>query len=230
MKNSNDIYSILFLVTFCDLIWHDIECKRRVNSQMKSKKLIYDSIVHTKVHSIRFKWHLLYTLVRNEYLKFLRKHTRLTASIDRSLILSKTTAAVVLSTYQHVKNDYSHSSILVYDHPMIRTTVQSTKRSGYRYNFDYEHTHDLRSIYQQLKSLTKNVAQLKNHTRNDDDRHADEQIYLSADRPRNKHVSQVMCHTKDNNNGNINMNDNHDDDDDDDFSSKCHKMPTMQRR
>ena len=198
------------LVTFCDLVWHDIERKRRITQHSKRSKLIYDSIPHTKVHSVRFRWHLLYTLVRNEYLKFLRKHALLAASNDTGLLSCTTAAAVVLTTNvseEKPVNSEQHSSILLYDRSIMRQPPVAPKRSGYRYNFDYEQTSDLRFIYQQLKCLTNNVAQLKRH---DDD----EQIYLSPDRPIDtKKQSQVTC----------TFSDEH-------SSSRFHHMPTIQRR
>ena len=160
------------LVTFCDLVWHDIERKRRITQHSKRNKLIYDSIPHTKVHSVRFRWHLLYTLVRNEYLKFLRKHALLAASNDTGLLSSTTAAALVLTTNvseEKPLNSDQHSSILLYDRSIMRQPPVAPKRSGYRYNFDYEQTSDLRFIYQQLKCLTNNVAQLKKQNDDDDD-------------------------------------------------------------
>lgn len=209
------MHCLVFLVTFCDLVWHDIERKRCLTHSAKNNKLIYDSIVHPKGHSIRFKWHLLYTLMRNEYLKFLRKHALLAASTDTGVVSSTTAAAVVLTTnvtdHKQFNSEPSHSSILLYDRPIMRQAPQPAKRSGYRYNFDYEQTSDLRFIYQQLKCLTNNVAQLKNHPRaaDDDTQLEQQQIYLSPNR------SSVTCTFAE---------------DHDDSTSKFHQMPTIQRR
>ncbi|CAF1609857.1 unnamed protein product [Adineta ricciae] len=193
------------MVTFCDIVWHEIERKRRINQQSKTNKLVYDSITHTRVHLARFKWQLCYTLVRNEYLKFLRKHALLVATNGAGLISSTTAAAVVLtgnSSDEKQRNNEQHSSILLYDRPIMKQPPIPAKRSGYRYNFDYEQTSDLRFIYQQLKCLTNNVAQLKNPNRRDND--VDE-IYLSADQSETKkQPSQVTC--------------------------TFHNMPTIQRR
>jgi len=166
--------------------------------------------MHTKVHLARFKWHLFYTLIRNEYLKFLRKHTLLVARNGTGLISSSTAAAVVLTTNsldEKQMNNEQHSSILLYDRPIMKPPPIPAKRSGYRYNFDYEQTSDLRFIYQQLKHLTNNVAQLKNTHRED------EEIYLSPNRTITKKQSQVTCTFPD------------------EYSTeKFHNMPTMQRR
>lgn len=205
-------------MTFCDILWHDIERKRRLVQHSKTNKLIYDSIVHTKA---RFKWHLCYTLIRNEYLKFLRKHALLAAGNSRGIV-SSTTAAAVLFTSNNNKPSYNeklthseaHSSILLYDRPIMRSAPVPAKRSGYRYNFDYEQTSDLRFIYQQLKSLTSNVAQLKNnndhHHREDPD---DEEIYLPPNHlVTQKPQSHVTCTFPDQ------------------TSQQFHNIPTMQRR
>lgn len=150
--------------------------------------------MHTKVHLARFKWHLFYTLIRNEYLKFLRKHALLAAAnrftgkaVDEKLVIRE-----------------QHSSILLYDRPIMRPAPLPAKRSGYRYNFDYEQTSDLRFIYQQLKSLTSNVAQLKHRGEEEE-----EEIYLPPNRAVSKKQLQVTCTYPD-----------------DEF----HNMPTMQRR
>jgi hypothetical protein len=204
---------IFCLVTFCDIIWHDIERKRRIIQHSKSNKLIYDSIMQTKVHLARFKWHLFYTLIRNEYLKFLRKHALLAATNGRGLISSTTAAAVVLTTNsldEKQINSEQHSSILLYDRPIMRQPPIPPKRSGYRYNFDYEQTSDLRFIYQQLKCLTNNVAQLKNnnHRQQEEEQEQEEEIYLPP-----KKQLQVTCTFPE------------------DYStSKFHNMPTIQRR
>lgn len=205
------------LVTFCDILWHDIERKRRINNHLRNNKLIYDSITHTKTHLARFKWHLFYTLIRNEYLKFLRKHALLVASNSSGLISSTTAAAVVVT--QNLSNEISiqndqQSSILIYDHPIMRHPPIPPKRSGYRYNFDYEQTSDLRFIYQQLKSLTSNVSQLKNTNVRQQNEDHHEQIYLSPNQTIRKKSSQVTCTFND----------------DDYSSSKFHNMPTIQRR
>ncbi|UJR09713.1 hypothetical protein I4U23_013942 [Adineta vaga] len=202
------------LVTFCDIIWHDIERKRRLNHQSKNNKLVYDTIVHTRVHSVRFKWHLCYTLIHNEYLKFLRKHALLVATNGEGLISSTTAAAVVLtgnSSDEKQRNSDQHSSILLYDHPIMKQPPIPAKRSGYRYNFNYEQTSDLRFVYQQLKSLTTNVSQLKNLNRRDDEI---DEIYLSPDhRFEAKKQSQVTCTFPDEHS-----------------ISTFHNMPTIQRR
>ena len=158
--------------------------------------------------------------MRNEYLKFLRKHALLVASTDTGLLSSTTAAAVVLTTSvadpKQINSEPSHSSILLYDRPIMRQAPQPAKRSGYRYNFDYEQTSDLRFIYQQLKCLTSNVAQLKNHPRRDDaDTQLEEQVYLSPNRSFEKKPSSVTCTFAEGN---------------DDTSSKFHQMPTIQRR
>jgi hypothetical protein len=206
---------LLFLVTFCDIIWHDIERKRRIIQHSKGNKLIYDSIMHTKVHLARFKWHLFYTLIHNEYLKFLRKHALLAARNSEGLISSTTAAAVVLTTNsldEKQINSEQHSSILLYDRPIMKQPPIPPKRSGYRYNFDYEQTSDLRFIYQQLKCLTNNVAQLKNN-QNSSQPEEDEDIYLPPNRTTSKKQLQVTCTYPD------------------DYStSKFHNMPTIQRR
>lgn len=215
---------LFFLVTFCDLVWHDIERKRRITRHSKKNKLIYDSITHTKVHLARFKWHLFYTLIRNEYLKFLRKHALLAATNSRGLISSTTAAAVVLtadpSEDKQFNSEQQHSSILLYDRPIMKQAPIPPKRSGYRYNFDYEQTSDLRFIYQQLKTLTTNVAQLRNVNNNtkrsikgtdDDENH--EEIYLPPNGSITKKSSQVTCTFSE------------------DYStSKFHNMTTIQRR
>ena len=154
---------VLFIsVTFCDMIWDDIERKRRINEQSKNSKLIYDTILQTKVHSARFRWHLAYTLLRNEYLKFVRKHALNRPIEFPSSSCLLTSKSVVHRSETNNNNETNQSSILLYDRPGI---TQPTKRSGYRYNFDYEQTNDLRLIYQQLKSLTNNVSSLKNQSR-----------------------------------------------------------------
>ncbi|CAF1604922.1 unnamed protein product [Rotaria sp. Silwood1] len=212
------------LVTFCDIIWHDIERKRHISQHSKSNKLIYDSIMNTKVHLARFKWHLFYTLIRNEYLKFLRKHALLIATNSKGIISSTTAAAVVLTTNslnEKSFNNEQHSSILLYDRPIMRQPPIPPKRSGYRYNFDYEQTSDLRFIYQQLKSLTHNVSQLKNNNNNQQEEEQDieieeqhhEQIYLPPNQIITKKQSQVTCTFSD-----------------EYTSSKFHNMPTIQRR
>jgi hypothetical protein len=189
------------------MIWHDIERKRRIIQHSKNNKLIYDSIMHTKVHLARFKWHLFYTLIRNEYLKFLRKHALLAATNSRGVISSTTAAAVVL-TNENLINSEQHSSILLYDRPIMKQPPIPLKRSGYRYNFDYEQTSDLRFIYQQLKCLTNNVAQLKNTTNHQKE---EEEIYLPPNRLVTKKQLQVTCTFPE------------------DYS-KFHNMPTIQRR
>jgi hypothetical protein len=79
------------------------------------------------------------------------------------------------------------------------------KRSGYRYNFDYEQTSDLRFIYQQLKGLTNNVAQLRNKKGGEEDEVEEEhEIYLPPNRSTTRKQSQV--------------------------TSQFHNMPTIQRR
>ena len=169
--------------------------------------------MHTKVHLARFKWHLFYTLIRNEYLKFLRKHALLVARNGTGIISSTTAAAVVLtanSVDENQINTEQHSSILLYDRPIMKLPPIPAKRSNYRYNFDYEQTSDLRFIYQQLKCLTNNVAQLKNTNRQEE--HVEE-IYLSPNRSIAKKQSQVTCTVPD------------------EYStSKFHNMPTIQRR
>lgn len=203
-------------MTFCDIIWHDIDRKRKITQYSKNNKLIYDRIMQTKVNSTRFKWHLCYTLIRNEYLKFLRKHALLAATNGRGVISSTTAAAVVLtanSSDENQINSEQHSSILLYDCPIMRQPPIPAKRSGYRYNFDYEQTSDLRFIYQQLKCLKNNVAQLKNNTNHHRGEEGDEEIYLPPNRPISKKQSQVTCTFPE------------------DYStSKFHNMPTMQRR
>jgi hypothetical protein len=87
------------------------------------------------------------------------------------------------------------------------------KRSGYRYNFDYEQTSDLRFIYQQLKCLTNNVAQLKNNQNSSQPEENDEDIYLPPNRTTSKKQLQVTCTYPDDNS-----------------TSKFHNMPTIQRR
>ncbi|CAF2660499.1 unnamed protein product [Rotaria sp. Silwood2] len=209
------------LVTFCDIIWHDIERKRHISQHSKSNKLIYDSIMHTKVHLARFKWHLFYTLIRNEYLKFLRKHALLVATNSKGLISSTTAAAVVLTTNsinEKSFNNEQHSSILLYDRPIMRQPPVPPKRSGYRYNFDYEQTSDLRFIYQQLKSLTHNVSQLKNNNIQQEGEDVEveehnEQIYLPPNQSITRKQSQVTCTFPD-----------------EYTTSKFHNMPTIQRR
>ena len=177
--------------------------------------MIYDSITHTKVHLARFKWHLFYTLIRNEYLKFLRKHALLAATNGRGIISSTTAAAVVLtsnSVEEKQVNSEQHSSIVLYDRPIMRQAPIPPKRSGYRYNFDYEQSSDLRFVYQQLKTLTTNVAQLKNTThrkRKDSNDECLEEVYLPPKGPVIKTPSQVTCTYA---------------------SSKFHNMPTIQRR
>ena len=204
------LFAIVVLVTFCDIVWHDIERKRRVAQPSKGNKSVYDSIMHTKVHQARFKWHLCYTLIRNEYLKFLRKHALLVAANGTGLISSTTAAAVVLtanSADEKQLNSEQHSSILLYDRPIMKQPPIPPKRSGYRYNFDYEQTSDLRFIYQQLRSLTTNVAQMQIAARQDDD------VYLSPDRSGAKKQSQVTCTFPE------------------EYSTaQLHSMPTMQRR
>ncbi|CAF4422264.1 unnamed protein product, partial [Rotaria sp. Silwood2] len=207
--------------TFCDIIWHDIERKRHISQHSKSNKLIYDSIMHTKVHLARFKWHLFYTLIRNEYLKFLRKHALLVATNSKGLISSTTAAAVVLTTNsinEKSFNNEQHSSILLYDRPIMRQPPIPPKRSGYRYNFDYEQTSDLRFIYQQLKSLTHNVSQLKNNNIQQEGEDVEveehnEQIYLPPNQSITRKQSQVTCTFPD-----------------EYTTSKFHNMPTIQRR
>lgn len=202
-------------MTFCDIIWHDIERKRRINHHSKNNKLIYDSIMHTKVHLARFKWHLFYTLIHNEYLKFSRKHALLFASNRTGVISSTTAAAVVLtrnSLDEQLTTNDQHSSILLYDCPIMRQPPIPPKRSGYRYNFDYEQTSDLRFIYQQLKSLTTNVSQLKNNNNRREE--SDEQIYLSSNRSIKNNLKQVTCTFPT----------------DEYTTSKFHNMPTIQRR
>jgi hypothetical protein len=167
--------------------------------------------MHTKVRLARFKWHLFYTLIRNEYLKFLRKHALLSATNGRGVISSTTAAAVVLTSdsidEKQINSEQQHSSILLYDHPIMKQPPVPPKRSGYRYNFDYDQTSDLRFIYQQLKCLTTNVAQLR---RREDE---EEQIYLSPNRSIPNKQSQVTCTFTD------------------EYShSKVHNMPTIQRR
>jgi hypothetical protein len=161
--------------------------------------------MHTKV---RFKWHLFYTLIRNEYLKFLRKHALLAAANSRGIVSSTTAAAVVLTSNPSDEkpiHSEQHSSILLYDRPIMRQPPVPPKRSGYRYNFDYEQTSDLRFIYQQLKSLTNNVAQLKNNNHNSKEvDEEEEEIYLPPNRSITKKQSQV--------------------------TSQFHNMPTIQRR
>lgn len=185
-------------MTFCDILWHDIERKRRLVHHSKTNKFIYDSIMPTKVHVARFKWHLCYTLIRNEYLKFLRKHALLAAANSRGLVSSTTAAAVLVaskSSEEKLTHSEAHSSILLYDRPIMRVAPLPAKRSGYRYNYDYEQTSDLRFIYQQLKSLTSNVAQLKNnnqHSHRDDD-DVEEEIYLPANRIGTRKQLQVTC-------------------------------------
>ncbi|CAF3629777.1 unnamed protein product [Adineta steineri] len=206
------------LVTFCDIIWHDIERKRRTTQYTKGNKLIYDSIMHTKARLARFKWHLFYTLIRNEYLKFLRKHALSSTKNGTNFMSSTTTAAVVLTTNtideKQINNEQQqqHSSILLYDCPIMKQPPIPPKRSGYRYNFDYEQTSDLRLIYQQLKCLTNNVAQLKNNNNRQGEENED--IYLSPNRPSTKKQSQVTCTFPDEYSSN----------------SKFHNMPTIQRR
>ncbi|CAF0932859.1 unnamed protein product [Didymodactylos carnosus] len=140
------------LVTFCDLIWYDIQRKRRILENQKKKlslnELIYENILQTKSKMYIFKWHLFYTLIRNNYLRYLRKNSlnNSTMTSDNSLIISTTT------------NDV-HEAIVTYDHPPP-LPPSSVKKSNYRYNFDYE-TNDIRIIYQHLKCLTSNVSQLK---------------------------------------------------------------------
>jgi hypothetical protein len=173
--------------------------------------------MHTKVHLARFKWHLFYTLIRNEYLKFLRKHALLAATNGRGLISSTTAAAVVLTTNsldEKQINSEQHSSILLYDRPIMKQPPIPPKRSGYRYNFDYEQTSDLRFIYQQLKCLTNNVAQLKNNnnTRREEEEE-EEEIYLPPNQSVTKKQLQVTCTFPE------------------DYStSTFHNMPTIQRR
>jgi hypothetical protein len=169
--------------------------------------------MHTKVHLARFKWHLFYTLIRNEYLKFLRKHALLAATNSRGVISSTTAAAVVL-TNENLINSEQHSSILLYDRPIMKHPPIPSKRSGYRYNFDYEQTSDLRFIYQQLKSLTNNVAQLKKTNNNHHhQQEEEEEIYLPPNRSVTKKQLQVTCTFPE------------------DYStSKFHNMPTIQRR
>jgi len=173
--------------------------------------------MHTKVHLARFKWHLFYTLIRNEYLKFLRKHALLAAANSRGIISSTTAAAVVLTSNPSDEksiNSEQHSSILLYDRPIMRQPPIPPKRSGYRYNFDYEQTSDLRFIYQQLKSLTNNVAQLRNnnHSRQGEEQE-EEEIYLPPNRSVTKKQLQVTCTFPE------------------DYStSQFHNMPTIQRR
>ncbi|CAF2035268.1 unnamed protein product [Rotaria magnacalcarata] len=212
------------LVTFCDMFWHDIERKRHIIHQhSKNNKLIYDSITQTKVHAARFKWHLFYTLIRNEYLKFLRKHALLVVANSTGMVSSTTAVAVVLtrtpSNEKSIHNE-QNSSILLYDRPIMRQPPIPAKRSGYRYNFDYEQTSDLRFIYQQLKSLTTNVSQLKNNNHNlqqdelsKQEHHHHEQTYLPPNQCIIKKQSQVTCTFPD-----------------DYASSKFHHMPTIQRR
>ena len=198
-------------MTFCDILWHDIERKRRLAHHSKTNKLIYDSIMHTKVHVARFKWHLFYTLIRNEYLKFLRKHALLAAANSRGLVSSTTAAAVLVaskSSEEKLTHSEAHSSILLYDRPIMKVAPLPAKRSGYRYNYDYEQTSDLRFIYQQLKSLTNNVAQLKNNHRDED---VEEEIYLPANRIGTRKQLQVTCTYPDD-------------------TAPFHHIPTIQRR
>lgn len=191
------------------MLWHDIERKRRAAQPAKGNKLVYDSITHTKVHAARFKWHLCYTLIRNEYLKFLRKHALLVAANGAGLISSTTAAAVVLTANapdEKPAGGEAHSSIVLYDRPIMKQPPVPMKRSGYRYNFDYEQTSDLRFIYQQLKCLTSNVGQM----RRDEDH---DEVYLPPNRSAAKKQSQVTCT----------------------FPNECsaaelHSMPTIQRR
>ncbi|CAF4479066.1 unnamed protein product [Rotaria socialis] len=207
------------------MVWHDIERKRHIIHQhSKNNKIIYDSITQTKVHSTRFKWHLFYTLIRNEYLKFLRKHALLVVANSTGIISSTTAVAVVLgripSNEKSIHNE-QNSSILLYDRPIMRQPPIPAKRSGYRYNFDYEQTSDLRFIYQQLKSLTTNVSQLKNNNHNlqqdelskQEHHHHHEQIYLPPNQSIIKKQSQVTCTFPD-----------------EYSSSKFHHTPTIQRR
>jgi hypothetical protein len=168
--------------------------------------------MHTRVHLARFKWHLFYTLIRNEYLRFLRKHALLAATNGTGLISSTTAAAVVVLTTNSLDekqlDSEQHSSILLYDRPIMKQPPITAKRTGYRYNFDYEQTSDLRFIYQQLKCLTTNVSQLKNNNRQED-----EQIYLSPNRSLTEKQPQVTCTYPD------------------EYSTrKFHNMPTIQRR
>lgn len=134
------------LVTFCDMIWEEIERKRRMNRQ---SKLIYETIVQSRMNTVRFRWHLAYTLVRNDYLKFVRKNAQ--------------------------KNLNQLSSFIVNSEPITNSTLVY-ERSPYRYRFDGEQNSDLRLIYQQLKSLTNNISQMRSQTKN-------EQIYLSPRSP-----------------------------------------------
>ena len=155
-------------------------------------------------------------------MKFLRKHALLVATNTAGLISSTTAAAVVLtsnSSDENSLNNEQHSSILLYDRPIMRQPPIPPKRSGYRYNFDYEQTSDLRFIYQQLKYLTNNVSQLKNtHSQRDeiDDEREEkhhEQIYLSPNRSITQKQSQVTCQFLD------------------EYStSKFHHISTIQRR
>ena len=141
-------------------------------------------------------------------MKFLRKHALLAAANSRGIISSTTAAAVVLTSNppdEKVINSEQHSSILLYDRPIMRPPPVPAKRSGYRYNFDYEQTSDLRFIYQQLRSLKNNVAQLRNKKEEEEEEGEEEQeIYLPPNRSITKKQSQVKSH--------------------------FHNMPTIQRR